>query len=389
MLYKTIFFFFLLVLGTTLTAQTRADGDTIILKNKSFPKPIIDYIEKTVFQYLQKSDQAPSNKAFNYSLIGGPYYTNETKVGMGLLGSGLFRLNGSEMDSIPSNVSLYTNFTSSGAYAVGIKSSIYFPQKKYWIDADISFSDTPSQYWGVGYIAGRNSYYTDYNIQDMQVKVNLFKKIDDNISVGLITNARDIRGKYFDDKSLLNGEKRKITVMGAGITMIYDSRDIITEPHKGIYAKLGNVFYPNFSGNTSGFNKTEIAFRYYKQVWEGSVVAFDLGGQFNRSDVPWNLMAQAGDASQMRGYYTGQYRNRNFIESQIEFRQHIYKRSGIAAWVGAGNVFPRLSDFKLKQTLPTVGLGYRFRVKERTNLRIDYGVGKGQSAFYININEAF
>lgn len=385
---KIILFLFIGI-GITLTAQTNICEDTIIIKNKGFMKPAIDYIENTVFQYLQKSDQAASNKSFNYSVIGGPYYTNETKVGMGLIGSGLFRLHGCESDSIPSNISLYTNVTSSGAYAVGIRSSLYFPDMKYWIDGDISFSDTPSRYWGVGYNAGRDSYYTDYNIQDMQIKVNLFKKLNKHTSIGLIANARDIRGKYFDDKSLLDGEKRKITVMGAGMNLIYDTRDVVTEPHKGIYAKIGDIFYPNFSSNTSGVNKIEITFRYYKQLGEGNIIAFDLGGQFNRGDIPWSLMAQAGDASQMRGYYTGQYRNKNFIESQIELRQHIYKRSGIATWVGAGNVFPKLSDFKTEETLPTVGLGYRFRVKDRTNLRIDYGIGKGQSALYININEAF
>lgn len=389
MQYKIILFLFLMGLGITLNAQTKINEDTVSVKHKGFIKPVIDYVENTVFQYLQKSDQAPSDKAFNYSVIGGPYYTNETKVGMGLIGSGLFRLHGCKNDSIPSNISLYTNVTSSGAYAVGIRSSLYFSKMKYWIDADISFSDTPSQYWGVGYNAGRNSYYSDYNIQDMQIKVNLFKKINNHTSIGLITNARDIRGKYFEDKNLLDGEKRKITAIGGGMNLIYDSRDIATEPHRGIYAKIGDVYYPNFSGNTSGFNKTEITFRYYKQLREGSVVAFDLGGQFNRGDVPWSLMAQAGDASQMRGYYTGRYRDKNFVESQIEFRQHIYKRSGIAAWIGAGNIFSKLSDFRTKETLPTVGLGYRFRVKDRTNLRVDYGVGKSQSAFYININEAF
>lgn len=388
MRYKAILFLLVGVV-TTVSAQTNNEKDTIIVENKGFIKPAISYIENTVFQYLQKSDQTPSDKSFNYSVIGGPYYTNETKVGMGLIGSGLFRLHGCEKDNDPSNISLYINATSSGAYALGIRSSIYFPKKRYWIDLDISFSDTPSQYWGVGYNAGRNSDYTDYNIQDMQVKVNLFKKIDNHTAIGLMTNARDIRGKYFDDISVLNGEKRKITAIGAGMTLIYDSRDNITEPHKGIYTKIGDVFYPNFSSNTSEFNKTEMTFRYYKQLNKRTTVAFDLGGQFNRGDIPWNLMAQAGDASQMRGYYTGQYRDKNFIESQIELRQHIYKRIGMVAWAGAGNVFPKLSDFKKKETLSTVGLGYRFRVKDQTNLRIDYGIGKSQSAFYININEAF
>lgn len=151
MRYKIIL---ILLVGivTTVSAQTNIEEDTIIVENKGFIKPAINYIENTVFQYLQKSNQTSSDKSFNYSAIGGPYYTNETKVGMGLIGSGLFRLNGCEKDNDPSNISLYINAASSGAYALGIRSSIYFPKKRYWIDSDISFSDTPSQLLDLGIV---------------------------------------------------------------------------------------------------------------------------------------------------------------------------------------------------------------------------------------------
>lgn len=62
---------------------------------------------------------------------------------------------------------------------------------------------------------------------------------------------------------------------------------------------------------------------------------------------------------------------------------------GIAVWGGAGNVFSNFKHFKWNETLPTYGLGYRWEFKKRVNIRLDYGFGKGQSAFYFNINEAF
>lgn len=387
---KIILLLFLIVTVSSLDAQIKSDEDTTaIIKNKGFFRPIYNYAEKTIFQYLDKSDQAPSDKPFNFSVIGGPYYTNETKIGLGIIGSGLFKLKDCETDSIPSNISLYTNVTTSGAYAVGIQGNIYFPGKKYWINADVSFSDTPSQYWGIGYYSGRNAYYTDYNIQRVQAKVNFFKKVQRYTSVALTASANDIRGKYFHNVSLLEGQKRKNTAMGVGIYASYDSRDVITEPYKGMYIILADTFYPNFAGNTRGFNKSQITFRYYKQLWTGSVLAFDIDGFFSRGDVPWNMLELAGNASQMRGYYTGRYRDKNLAEAQVELRQHIYKRSGAVVWIGGGNIFPGFKNFKLDETLPTYGIGYRFRVKPRTNLRFDYGFGKGTSAFYININEAF
>lgn len=48
-----------------------------------------------------------------------------------------------------------------------------------------------------------------------------------------------------------------------------------------------------------------------------------------------------------------------------------------------------MDKFKWKQTLPTYGIGYRWEFKNRVNVRLDYGFGKGVSAFYFGINEAF
>lgn len=387
--YRFVFIIFFVGGVTVLQAQNKEKNDSTNLESDKFYEPILNYAEKTVFQYLDKTSTQKSRKAFNFSVIGGPYYTDETKIGMGIIGSGLFRLRGCENDSLPSNVSLYTNVTTSGAYAVGIQSTIYFKDMQSWIYANVSFSDTPSQYWGTGYYDGRNSKYTEYNLQQVQLKIDYKRKMAKYLSGGVAFSARDMRGKYFDDISILRGEKRKITAMGLGLNLSYDSRDVVTDPYKGIYAHIDNMYYPNYLGNTATINRVDLIFRYYKELRKGTVVAFDFDANLNFGNVPWIMMSLAGGANQMRGYYTGRYRDKKLIDTQVELRQHIYKRSGMAIWFGGGNVFSKFDDFKIKQFLPTYGLGYRFRLKPRTNLRLDYGFGKGQSAFYININEAF
>lgn len=100
-------------------------------------------------------------------------------------------------------------------------------------------------------------------------------------------------------------------------------------------------------------------------------------------------MPLLGGPYRMRGYYEGQYRDNNLIEAQIELRQKVYKRHGAVVWDGAGNVLPKFNKFRWKETLPGYGLGYRRKFKNRVNIRPDYGIGKGQSWFYFNINEAF
>lgn len=390
MQYKLFVIFLFIGLTSSLKGQETMKKDSIEYDKKGLFGPIINYAEKTIFQYLQKSSQAPSKKAFNFSVIGGPYYTHETKIGLGVIGSGLFRLRGCENDLTPSNVSLYTNVTTSGAYAIGIRSELNFPHKEYWINADISFSDTPSQFWGVGYSSGNNSEYTEYNLQQIQLSVDFYKKLSHYSSVGIVTNNQEIKGKHIDDLSFFDNRKIKNTVFGAGLKYTFDSRDVPTNAYKGIYLMVKDIYYPSFVGNAGGFNVTDANFRFYKELWKGSVLAFELDGQFHSGNVPWSMMSLVGNQSEMRGYYMGRYRDKNLIQSQVELRQHIYKRSGAVVWFGAGNVFPEFGKFDFSETLPTIGLGYRFRLKERTNLRLDYGFGKkGQSAFYINVNEAF
>ena len=177
---------------------------------------------------------------------------------------------------------------------------------------------------------------------------------------------------------------------GAGVFLEYDSRDFIPSPYRGIYLKLDQRFFPSFMGNKTYFTRTEFTGDIYTQLWKGAVLAYDLHGMFHSKNTPWTMLSIMGGSKRMRGYYEGRYRDKNLIETQLELRQKIYGRSGIAVWVGAGNVFPSFQQFNWKHTLPNYGLGYRWEFKKRVNVRLDYGFGrKGQSGFMFSINEAF
>lgn len=377
----------------TINAQTESKQDSLHIQHKDgkgIIEPIYNYVEKTAFQYLESSNDKTSDiKGFKFSIMGGPYYSNETKVGMGLIASGLYRLSGCSEDMAPSSVSLFSNITTVGAYSFGVKGTTLFPEMHYWINANVSFSDTPLRYWGVGYNAGNRENYSTYNNMQKNIEVDFFKKMGKYSAIGITSNAMEVTGLNFSDTNILGDESRKTTAVGFGLMLSYDSRDFIPNPYKGMYAMVSNTYYSELLGSTHNFNRTDLIFRYYKQLRKGSVLAFDLDSTLNTGNADWGMMALVGNPNQMRGYYQGRYRDKKMIDSQVELRQHVYKRSGVVVWAGAGNVFSKFSTFHLCQTLPTYGTGYRFELKERVNLRLDYGRGKGQSAFYININEAF
>ena len=115
----------------------------------------------------------------------------------------------------------------------------------------------------------------------------------------------------------------------------------------------------------------------------------ELQTLFNYGDVPWTMMAQVGVLGRMRGYYEGRYRDRNIMEGQLELRQHIKGRNGIAVWVGLANVFPNFGHIYYDEMLPNYGIGYRWEFKKRVNIRFDLGFTKDSPNFTFNINEAF
>jgi hypothetical protein len=66
-------------------------------------------------------------------------------------------------------------------------------------------------------------------------------------------------------------------------------------------------------------------------------------------------------------------------------------RIGVAAFAGAGTVAPTFSKLSSSAVLPSFGAGARWLLlpKQRTTIRVDYGVGKSSSGLYIAFNEAY
>ena len=189
---------------------------------------------------------------------------------------------------------------------------------------------------------------------------------------------------------LLEGMDLTTTNYGAGFSLVYDSRDVLTNPHKGYYLNISQCFRPKFMGNDYAFSTTDLRTSYYHPVWKGGLLAGEFRGMFNFGNPSWSMMALLGNSYSMRGYYEGRYRDKHKMEGQIELRQHIWKRNGIVAWIGAGTVFNKFSALRVNRVLPNYGIGYRWEFKKNVNVRLDYGFGKnGQSGFLFNINEAF
>ena len=365
------------------TIPSQQMADTTRHARKSWMTRFLDY--------FNDANKNKEHKRFDFSIIGGPHYASDTKFGLGMVAAGLYRSDPNDTLLPPSNVSLFGDVSTVGFYMLGVRGNHIAPRGRYRIDYRLYFYSFPSDFWGIGYEMGDN----DDNKSDMkrwqaQAEAAFLFRVADNFYVGPMASYDYVIGKHIERPELLNGMDHHTWNVGAGVSLVYDNRDNLTNPHRGIYLNLKQMFRPRFMGNDYAFSTTKFRFDCYQQLGEGTVLAEDFGANFNFGNPSWGMMANLGGTSSMRGYYEGRYRDKHTLEATVELRQHVWKRNGIVVWAGAGTVFPKFSELRSNRILPNVGVGYRWEFKKNVNVRLDYGFGKsGQSGFLFNINEAF
>lgn len=371
-------------LSVTDSISSAEKVDTMALRaGKSWVNRILDY--------FNDSNKNKKHKRFDFSVIGGPHYASDTKFGLGLVAAGLYRTDPNDSILPPSNVSLYGDVSSVGFYMLGVRGNHIAPKGRYRIDYHLYFYSFPADFWGIGYEMGDN----DANKSDMkrwqaQAEVSFLFRVADNFYIGPMASYDYVIGKHIERPELLQGMDQHTWNVGAGVSLVYDNRDNLTNPHRGIYLNINQMLRPGFMGNDYAFSTTAFRFDAYQRLGKGTVLAEDIGANLNFGNPSWGMMAELGGTHSMRGYYEGRYRDKHSLEATVELRQHVWKRNGIVVWVGAGTIFPKFSALRSKQILPNAGVGYRWEFKKNVNVRLDYGFGKsGQSGFLFNINEAF
>lgn len=373
-----------------MVASEQADYMSAADSALAVPQPVKRSFFKKCLDYFNDANKEKKNKKFDFSLIGGPHYSSDTKLGLGLVAAGLYRTDRADTLLPLSTVSLYGDVSTVGFYLLGVRGSNIFPKDRYRLNYNLYFYSFPSLYWGMGYDnACDNNNESSYKRFQAQVKVDFMIRLAKNFYVGPMASFDYIDGRKFEKPALWQGMEARTMNLSAGVSLVYDSRDFLTNAYQGYYLRMDQRFSPAFLGNKYAFSSSELTTSYYHHVWKGGVLAGQFHTLLNYGDPPWGLMATLGSSYSMRGYYEGRYRDKNAMDVQVELRQHVWKRNGIALWAGAGTIFHDFASFKTKHILPNYGFGYRWEFKKRVNVRLDLGFGKHQTGFIFNINEAF
>ncbi len=355
-----------------------------------------DRSQGNIFQrinhYFEESAKDKTfEKPFDISLIGGISYSKTRSVGIALMAAGQYRLDRTDSITPPSNLSLYGTVSLTGFYSVGVEGKTFLRHNQGYFDYDVAFSSQPTDFWGVGYHAATHNATSSYIRKQVLIDGAYLYPIARHFYIGALANFNFTRGKDFTYPEYIpKGERHSYVVTGVGVSIEYDSRDVITNPTRGGFVMLREKIYPKVLGNCGG-TLWESVFQadYYQKLWRSGVLAFDLYAELHSEGTPWFMLSRLGNSYRMRGYYEGRYIDNNMILLQIELRQRIWHRLGCVVWGGAGNLFDDFRRFDWSHTLPNYGLGLRWEFKKGVNVRLDYGFGRKTHGLVLNINEAF
>ena len=379
-------------------------NDTIIIPKRDTVQQLDMYdVIASIFKHNKisgKTDSVGAKPVF--SLVPALGYTLQSKLALTLAGNIAFR---SSPDSKISTIIINTAYTQTKQIIIPIQSSIWTHGNNYNFVGDIRYLKYPESTYGLGSSSNiANNDPMDYSF--FRFNETVMRRIYPDFFIGL--------GYIFDDhfnisdQGPLNGTIGDYAKYGAqshtissGLTLngLFDNRDNSLNASKGTYVAITYRDNQVFWGSSTNWQSLVIDVRKYYRFPAGSdnvlaLWSYDwlvLDGKAPYLDLPsntWDTFSGTG-----RGYIQGRFRGAQMVYLETEYRYKI-SRNGLFGGVFFVNAesFSAAQSTNLQAIQPAFGPGLRLKLNKvsKTNIAIDYGIGRqGSRGVFINVGEVF
>lgn len=307
-----------------------------------------------------------------------------------------------------SSLTAVASYTTLGAFLSQVRLNTF------WLDDRVRFSmlvdvrDQPDQYFGVGLLKALRTVPsaegTSYRKLAWQADPRTLVKLVSKLYAGVVfdlrgTRSRDVSAGVAADPNYQAAGGASTMSSGVGATLVWDSRDVPINAYRGWYLAFDWVVdVPTPIGNSRWMSA---GFDYRHAITlgrDGSTLTWQLRYRTAWGGVPWSDLPSVGTPFDLRAYRLGRFRDVTAAVALVEYRWmmpfeptpwwKLWTRLGFAVWAGVGALGSTpLPDFSA--VLPAAGVGLRILIQDRVTLRLDFGVGRGSTAFYFQFLEAF
>jgi hypothetical protein len=342
---------------------------------------------------LGKKDEGKADEKDKWIAMPIPISNPTIGTGLGLSALYLYKIDEASPTSNTMVGGLYTNTDS---WLVGIKQTTYLDGDKYRLNGTLGYANLNLDFYGIGSDAGAKGESIPITQKGIFLKPELLIRVYKDLFIGpryravKLETIMDVSNLPLIGSNISELERDSLS-SGLGIVAKYDSRDIELNPLSGTLFEFSAVFPSDAFGSDFNYQIYEATFNHYAELGKRQVLAFNAYGKFTFGDVPFWDLSLFGSKNELRGYVAGQYRDNMLLATQLEYRWQFYKRFGMVAFGGVGEVAPTVDEFDADDLLPSAGVGLRYMVaeKSRVNVSIDFAVGRDSYAFYSRVGEAF
>ena len=344
-------------------------------------------------------DEFDPADGIDWGYVPNPVYSSEKKLGLGLVVFGLFVADKESLtvENVKPSQILFKSFgTTNGSKGFETNLRTLFKADAYRLNVGLEITDTPEVFYGLGIEPSQDeANELIYDHQGQNFQVHGLKRVFGDTFLGLgvryhDNQAEDFRGANVGAATVLTDS----TSVGITGHWLHDSRDHQDNPSTGWLLQFDYATFNESFGSDTDFDQLELRYSGYRPIdtflnQRTATLAWQVQGHFSEGNVPWDRLTLLGGSRQLRGYEQGRYRGHQKVLAQVELRQPLTGRHGMVTWVGVGTLAEDISDLGEGRWLPSMGVGYRLRVKEKINLRFDVGFGRSDKGVYVSVNEVF
>ena len=204
----------------------------------------------------------------------------------------------------------------------------------------------------------------------------------------------------------------RYALSGISLNAIMENRDMAVSPYERNFAWIQYKINPEILGSSQTSSTLLLDYRHYftlnPQRKRHIIGLWGMGNFLVSGNLPymslpalgWDMFGRAG-----RGYAQGRFRGENMVYGEAEWRFPLQKEKdtfGATVFVNAATLSVANQEMSMgggnyseklfEKINPGYGLGLRVMINpvKRTTITADYAFGqKGNSGFYLNINETF
>ncbi|MBK8563961.1 MAG: BamA/TamA family outer membrane protein [Saprospiraceae bacterium] len=361
-------------------------------------------------------------------------YSPETKLTLGVIGIKYFDFRKGDPETPISQLEFFTVYTTAKQLLVEGRWEFFTSQNRWRTRGEAIYNHYTDRNYGIGNDAGmliasqtddtRDTLnYLLFKADRIKFSPVVLRKIGKGLYLGLQYDMETMFNyePIPETHHFLNSDSIRLTELpvtgwrsGAGIQLLYDTRDFVANPLHGSLLEFNALHYHKWFGADFDYARFMLDARHYVNTFSNQTLALRgfVSIQTSNGDIPFRALSRTNGHKFIRGYFRGTYQDFDLTGFEAEYRLpfwkegsdsklwQVWKRLGLVAFISGAQAFHSGDEFAFDRFNLAAGGGLRilFNQNSRVNIRVDYafglqpnsgGPGKRQRGLYFFLAEAF